>query len=610
MVMAEVPFDSLTIDVINHTKNISVLDYTEPEHIPFPGPQWDNGDSYTVKGFLHSRVENRRIALPAQRVVLVAEISGERNYMDDVLTNDDGYYEFIRTVNPIDNWQNKSVTFWVYATSAALGRDVYSGGLIVYVAGVTPEGIVIPTIVKVTVETPTLPWYAAWLAPVMDWISNTTEWLGRVLAAVAAPFQPVADFFKDPIGVITKRMSDIFKATIEESITTTLKTVADVTSHTPEWKADLDAQLKPVADDQVKSVIGSLSPEKWGKSPLTHEEAAIAASGIAATVTGTSIALWLAHSAAEAASLGQFEAIKGLDDMVIAKLGLGSLGARVLSIPLDELVFKRTQQWYASLFTPEIPDTAELINEVVKEVMTPEEFALWMKYKGFGEDWSKRIYDAHFIAPSLGQILTSFRRGRLTADDVKKLQILVDLDPRYDNIWLDQWYVDPSITMARFMFETGAIDRDRVRDIVVRNGIVPEYVGAYTDFITRFQERLWRRRYIMQVATGYRRGVFDADRLRGEILKAGYSEGVAEWMIKTEDVRREVEVGAVKPEKYKLVTQSFAEDLFEHGDIDESWMQEYFSQKGYDEEDVKLSMIVFNRKRDEYRAKLEVKELG
>jgi len=161
--------------------------------------------------------------------------------------------------------------------------------------------------------------------------------------------------------------------------------------------------------------------------------------------------------------------------------------------------------------------------------------------------------------------------------------------------------------MARFMFETGAIGRDQVKDTVVRSGLVPEYVEPMTDFIVRFQERLWRRRYIMSVATGYRRGVFDESRLRDEIRSAGYTEGVADWMINTENIRKEINVAVRKPEKYRLISISYAQDLYVHDDVDESWIQSYFADKGYDAEDVDLAVKVLDREKAEYLESLKPK---
>ncbi|GAH75050.1 unnamed protein product, partial [marine sediment metagenome] len=186
----------------------------------------------------------------------------------------------------------------------------------------------------------------------------------------------------------------------------------------------------------------------------------------------------------------------------------------------------------------QIPAYSELVNELVKEVIDMDEFLKYMKWYGFDEKWAKRIWDAHFLPPALGDIITAWRRGIIDEKRVDDLMILVDLDPRFKEIFDTRKYIDPTITLARYMFETGAIGEDRVREIVARQGYLPEDVDPITEFIIRFQERRFRTYYLRALATGAVYGAYTGEEVLEEVTAVGYRKEVGEWMLKTAEARK------------------------------------------------------------------------
>ncbi|GAH49612.1 unnamed protein product, partial [marine sediment metagenome] len=169
---------------------------------------------------------------------------------------------------------------------------------------------------------------------------------------------------------------------------------------------------------------------------LTPARAAEKAKIVTGAMAILNLGLWMAHTVAEVASLGQVEAISELKDMVLDPMGLSSISQQTVTIPVTELLLKPLQQHYAAEFTPEIPDIAELINIVVKDKMSLEDFKEWMKFRGFNETWSQLIWDAHFIAPDYGNLIKAFYRTDMSEERLIELMRLVDLDPDYnEEIW-------------------------------------------------------------------------------------------------------------------------------------------------------------------------------
>lgn len=386
------------------------------------------------------------------------------------------------------------------------------------------------------------------------------------------------------------------------------------TKGTPEWKKDLEDAVKPFADDTVKSLMDSFKFEEKLKSPMTDEEAKDIAAGIGSTAVGVSIAIWIANLAAQAATGGQHKWVKDFDDQVIAKLGLAGLGAKVISIPLERGVFKPAEYFYNTLLTPEIPAYADLINMVVKEVLELDDFKKQMGRLGYSGDWSQKIWDAHFIPPTRTELLRAHWRGKLSAEAITKLELLVDLDPRFTkinsetgeipltleaggggdfNIWEDLRYIDPSREEIRYMWETGAIEsEEEYTEYLRRLGYRTEDLEKLVNYGVRFQERFFRRRYLIVLGQGYRLGTVTEEELRAGYKEAHYTDAVADWVIKAEEVRQGFRGGSIERE----ATLARAINWYVKGFIEESDLKERLEGLGYAETEVNLFIEEANAK--------------
>lgn len=235
-----------------------------------------------------------------------------------------------------------------------------------------------------------------------------------------------------------------------------------------------------------------------------------------------------------------------------------------------------------------IPTYGDIVNMRVKEVISQADFRKYLGWLGYDQVWADRIWDAHFIPPSLGDMLTSWRRGEITESRLDELMILVDLDPRFKEIFDTRKYDDPSVTMGRFMFETGAINESRVKEIILRSGYFPQDADSISDFVIRFQERLWRRRYLVSLARGYELNVRTEAELRDEIEAAHYTEGVADWIVKNADLRREIKSEAKAIEAPKALTLGDFKKAYNTDRISEDEFRTGLLFRGYPQDEVNL----------------------
>lgn len=540
----------------------------------------------------------------------------------------------------------------------------------------TPPLITPPTVTSV----PSLPWYAQWLQPIIDYLGNLSESIVNYTVPI---FDPIATFFKGiPQAVLgawngfIARIPDLFGAFRDTGKQTAIGTLKGLAEGSPEWQTELLDTLDPMVIDLLSGYKTALDVTTYEKSPLAGEDAIAALEDMKNKLLGVAIANFGMHATVESGSLGQFEFMKDLDPMVTSKFGMDALIQAATMKPIEKAVLIPAEHEYNTRYVPEIPPYTDLINMVVKEVIDRDEFntqvaklgfgkiwatriwdahfippnytqllqahyrgiitreeletlsvlvdldpkykAIWdaqievippyselvnelvkevidqptfdkyLQWHGYDKTWGKRIWDAHFIPPSLGDILTAWRRGLITTERVDELMILVDLDPRYKEIFDTRRYTDPTIRMGRYMFELGAIDEEGITDIVERAGYMPTDVPVLVKYLTTFQERSFRTRYLTALESALVQGVIESDVLTKAVLEAGYSDAVAGWMIKTADIRKTIRLEKPKAPKARLLTTAELKKAYIIDKIDADGLRMGLLERGYEIDDVDL----------------------
>lgn len=534
-----------------------------------------------------------------------------------------------------------------------------------------------------------LPWYVAWLEPVLILITEKTadvmDWMTPILAPISSASDYLRDIPQNLVDGFVDAVSSIYNNARNEGASTATQTMSDINEGSPPWMQDLEAQLTAMFTPMIEQYLEKVDVTNYESSTPSPTQAVTALNNWRAGVMGLGLANFFAHVLAEAGTLGQLEAVKDFEPLVISKLGLDALANKATLLPFEKGIIAQAEKFYNQKYQTEIPQVQELINMVVKDKMTVEEFKQWMQLKGFSDDWSQLIWDAHFIQPNYEAIRSGLYRGLISPEDWDAAKIRADLDPEYNNIWdglLEQippypdlvrlrtreklteeefrdylqdhgydpkwatllyegakvppslgdiittWrrglireedlpdlmrvvdldydtypeifnsrkYDDPSVTMSRFMFETGAIDENRVLEIVKRAGYTDSDSMFIMDFITRFQERLWRRRYIVQLQRGYERGVIPEEELRQAIREAHYTDGVAHWIIETSNLRNRIR-GEPTEETAKALTLGDLKTAYTENIISEDVFITEMGLKGYTQSDINILVELLNKKK-------------
>ncbi len=533
---------------------------------------------------------------------------------------------------------------------------------------------------------PALPWYAAWLQPILEYLGLLTESVVNFFAPIFAPLGQLAEGLDELPGNIVKgfvdQVGDLMKASRDKGASLSTETLAEALEGTPEWMKSLQSQLDIIIDPILAQYGEAIDPKSYEESAISGPRAVEALNEIRSKLVAAAIVQFSLHALVEAGSLGQFEFMKEIDTMIASKFGTDALIERSTMLPIEKAILIPAEQQLNSIYTPEIPtytdlinmvvkevipldrfkeemaklgfngewaqfiwdahfrppdwgqllqayyrgaisreelDTlkvlvdldprydvvwdslievippySELVNQLVKEVIDLPEFTKNMKWYGFDEKWAQRIWDAHFTPPALGDLLTAWRRGEITNEELDELMILVDLDPRYKAIFDTRKYIDPTIRQGRYMYEAGAIDEERVTNIVERQGFFPDDVAPMTEYLVTFQERLFKTAYLRALATGTIYGAYTDEELVTAVTDAGYSEEVAEWMIKTAEVRKattEARAGAPKPKLLSVgnLKKAYIEDFLTEDDLRRDLML-----AGYEQGDIDIMIMLLD----------------
>uniref|UniRef100_A0A6M3X550 Uncharacterized protein n=1 Tax=viral metagenome TaxID=1070528 RepID=A0A6M3X550_9ZZZZ len=543
-----------------------------------------------------------------------------------------------------------------------------------------------PIIPVVIVEAPALPFYAAWLKPIVEYLGALTENVMNYATLKLAPLKDgvlaLVTLPADIITALNEGIPALFQKTRNKGADIATETLKEVVHGTEPWMSEIEAALGEVqsgAFDVLNKAVADGTAAAGDGDPGASVEALEA---MKARILQVAIANFTLHAIVESGSLGQMEFMKDLDPMVISKFGLDQIVSRATLLPIEKAVLTPAEQAYNRAYPNMIPAASNLIEMVVKEVIPLDRFKAEMLKLGFKESWSQAIWDAHFIPPDYTQIREALYRGVVTAEQYQALKRLVDLDPRFDTIWdglleqvpplselvnqrvkevLDQgtftryvgyyglspewaeriwaahfipptlgdlltaWrrgvidtarldelmvivdldprfkdvfdtrrYVDPSVTQARFMFETGAIDETRVHEIVLRNGYNEQDAADITHWIIGFQERRFRTSYLQALATGATYDAYTEEEVEEAVTEAGYTPEVSEWLIKGAAAREATRAARLKAPSPKLLSL---------GDLKKAYMQDLLTEdeyrrdllmKGYETGEVDLLVQLLN----------------
>jgi hypothetical protein len=464
---------------------------------------------------------------------------------------------------------------------ASIDALLYSGGAVV-----TP------------VTEGAFPYWLKWLKPVLDWGADAIDaavnyWAGLQVAANDA----VKSIERSVGGIwsgVKDNLGDWISGVLDTGADETSKRVESVMSGSPNWAPRIVPKFTGQQQSTVTKYAALLNPTGYLFDTSKPEDVVASGNKAKMALVGTMTGEMTLATLSEIATLGQVDAFIAITNKIIDVMGVNDVSKALFSMPLSKSLLKSYEYSLNAQYVPEIPNYNDLVNMRVKEKITEVEFKGFLSLQGYSNFWAGKIWDAHFNAPNLNDVLTAWRRGSIDEARVDELMVLIDLDPFYKGVFDTRKYIDPPVNMARFMFETGAINSDRVADLVHRAGYSESDAKAVVDYILKFQERRYRTRILTALATGRAYGAFNDEDIRAEVKALGQTDAVADLIIRLADVRAKTEMARITHPKPRLLSLGELKRGFMHNVVDEDAIRTELLTRGYELGQVDLLVSVMN----------------
>lgn len=186
-----------------------------------------------------------------------------------------------------------------------------------------------------------------------------------------------------------------------------------------------------------------------------------------------------------------------------------------------------------------IPGLSDLIRIAVREsypdaTTTAEHFArmkAWLKLQGFSDYWSDALWQAHWIIPTQSQADELLYRGEIDEEMHTALYILNDVDPDYiDLIRKIRWKL-PGRIEARWLYKWGFIDQSGLEDLMVKDGMSPDWAPNVAAATARNQMLAEINRMRDNAKKDFGKGYITEEQLTADLSALGYSTTLIEFHI-------------------------------------------------------------------------------
>lgn len=257
-----------------------------------------------------------------------------------------------------------------------------------------------------------------------------------------------------------------------------------------------------------------------------------------------------------------------------------------------------------------IPGAQDLIRFLVREVISVEEFAAEMSKQGYGFGETEkgkvtvytesgkvekevprtaaRYWNSHWIPPNRGELFDMIRRGMINDSQLLYWLAIIDVDPRMINNIAALRYRMPGRIESRLIYETTGASDEELTKWLQADGLQPELIPKFLKYVKGFPARSERRRYVTALRQGYGAKKISKDVLNAEILAAGFPQEVADWIIKTEDLKESYGLGPLAGLEEKALNKSELFQAFRQELITEETLIDELKALGYSDDEIEI----------------------
>jgi hypothetical protein len=308
-----------------------------------------------------------------------------------------------------------------------------------------------------------------------DRLSEGLTWVGEQLTAlggniIASFVRAFDDAASTIIGGIVKPLQD-FASWLWEAIASGARTVAGFLS---------EKVISPIADglrglgDFIMKGLGGILEAAMGifSKPLgtPGPEAIGTVSTVVGRLMGFGVSMAVPIIAGELVHPLKNMGLGQVSAMLYDMSGFGRIaGALTYEIAYNSYILPLRQDMKA-MFTPEIPESVDLIRFVVREVIPVDEFKAAMLRHGYSEHWAAAYWQAHWVLPPLNSVYEAFHRGTVDEAFVRSFLVLADYEAKYHDLLLSTIYTLIPRVDLRYGWEVGALSDEDLYGLLRKQG--------------------------------------------------------------------------------------------------------------------------------------------
>jgi hypothetical protein len=193
--------------------------------------------------------------------------------------------------------------------------------------------------------------------------------------------------------------------------------------------------------------------------------------------------------------------------------------------------------------------------------ITKGDYIKHMKEGGYSEEWSELLYDEYLREPSMRELATLYRRGKISQDAFVNMYEVARLDRKYERLnpetgaagtgSLDAWhelvYNDPSWRQLNLMATSGKLTDEQIHELLVAFGTRPEYMDVLTEILKELPGQTQRRQVLTLEARLVALGRLDEATYNTDARDLKISDTVAGLILRAERLR--IQTGADELER-------------------------------------------------------------
>jgi len=223
---------------------------------------------------------------------------------------------------------------------------------------------------------------------------------------------------------------------------------------------------------------------------------------------------------------------------------------------------------------PALPGPGDLITMAVREVFTrpelqaefPAEFGAYMALQGYAEIWARYYWAAHWVLVPVGQLYEMYHRGLISRAVLAEQLKYHDFTAEWrENLMAISWRL-PGAIDARWMFRWGLLDVAGLEDLLVRDGLDPEWAPRVAQAVAKNQFMADLNRLRDNLKSDYVRGYIAEAQLRASLEALGYP---ATWI--TFHIRDALEDGErrFRDDQVDALVDGYLKDLVTDAELEE-----------------------------------------